>query len=74
MPYFYQTFFTSCNDQIFFSVQNGVEYLTISLDVAICCVAEHCLQMRKGTNCFVAFVLVLKAILQNFVDLKLIKV
>lgn len=74
MPNFDQALFTTCYNQIVFSVKNGIEYLAVSLHIAFCGMAEHGLQVGEWANGFETLVFLSEAILQDFASLKLIKV
>ena len=74
MPNFYDSLLTTCNDQIFRLIKNGIIDWTITICILVRSMAEHRLQMNEAAHGLVALVFSCIGILENLIDIKFIKI
>lgn len=74
MPKLYQSFLPSSYYELFWSIENGIINLGVALNILLCRVTKHCLQVDKAAHSFIALILGLKAIMQYLFDVKLVKI
>lgn len=74
MPDLDEALFAAGEDEVFAAIEDGVVGGTIALNVLVCGVAVHGLEVHEAADGLVALVLCLEGVLQDLADVKLIKV
>lgn len=74
MPYFYQPFLSTCDDEVFAAIEDSVIGGAVALNILIRSMAVHGLEMHEAVDSLVALVLCFEGVLEDLVDIKLIKI